>query len=176
LSHVMEVSSRRERAQAIVMTEYFQRLVAHLRWADREVARSLRRAQAPPARALELYAHVLGAEHVWLARLRGERPAYPVWPTLTLDECGALADDTHKRLAEFVSSLSPSDLERAVPYTNSAGTSFRSRIDDVLTQVVMHGCYHRGQIALLVRDAGEEPQPTDYIGFVRGVPAATRQP
>lgn len=157
------------------MTEYVQQLVAHLRWADREVARSLRRAQAPPGRALELYAHVLGAEHVWLARLRGERPAYPVWPTLTLDECGALADDTHTRLAEFVSSLSPSDLEREVPYTNSAGMSFRSRIDDVLTQVVMHGCYHRGQIALLVRDAGAEPQPTDYIGFVRGAPAATRQ-
>jgi uncharacterized damage-inducible protein DinB len=40
--------------------------------------------------------------------------------------------------------------------------------------VAMHGSYHRGQITMLVRDAGAEPQPTDYIAFVRGAPAATR--
>ena len=37
----------------------------------------------------------------------------------------------------------------------------------------MHGSYHRGQVTMLVRDAGAEPQPTDYNRFVRGVPAAT---
>jgi uncharacterized damage-inducible protein DinB len=158
------------------LTEYLQRLIAHLRWADRGVLGSLRRAAALPAKALELYAHILGAEHVWLARLRGERPRFAVWPTLTLDECDALAGDTHKALMEFVASLSPPDLAREVDYTNSAGAAFRSRIDDILTQIVMHGSYHRGQVALLVRDAGAEPQPTDYIAFVRGAPAATRQP
>lgn len=157
------------------MTEYFQRLLGHLRWADEGVLGSLARAQAPPARAIELYAHILGAEHVWLARLRGDRPVHPVWPVLTLDECAALAEGTHRGLTEFVSALSASDFARDLAYTNSAGVSFRSRVDDVLMQVVTHGCYHRGQIALLVRDAGAEPQPTDYIAFVRGAPAATRQ-
>ena len=157
------------------MNEYFQRLIAHLRWADDGALGSLRRAGTPPAKALEIYAHVLGAEHVWLARLR-QRPAiHAVWPALTLDECAALADETHHTLVDFVSSLSPPDFAREIAYTNSAGASFRSRIDDVLTQIVTHGCYHRGQVALLMREAGEEPHPTDYIAFVRGVPAATRR-
>lgn len=157
------------------MNEYFQRLIGHLRWADEGALGSLRTAKAPPAKALEIYAHVLGAEHVWLARLRQERPLHPVWPALTLDECAALADETHRGLVDFVSSLSTADLAREIAYTNSAGASFRSQIDDVLTQVVTHGCYHRGQVALLVREAGDEPRPTDYIAFVRGAPAATRQ-
>ena len=45
-------------------------------------------------------------------------------------------------------------------------------MEDMLLQVVLHGCYHRGQVALVVRGAGAEPSPTDYIAFVRGAPAA----
>jgi uncharacterized damage-inducible protein DinB len=48
-------------------------------------------------------------------------------------------------------------------------------VDDILLHVALHGSYHRGQVALLVREAANKPAPTDYIGFVRGVPAATRQ-
>jgi uncharacterized damage-inducible protein DinB len=40
--------------------------------------------------------------------------------------------------------------------------------------VALHGAYHRGQIAQLLRQNGAQPAATDYIGFVRGVPAATR--
>lgn len=157
------------------MIDYLQRLIAHLQWADERILASLRRAAAPPDKTLGLYAHILGAEHVWLARLRGKRPVVAVWPTLTLEECATLAPQTHQELVQFVSSLSPADLGREIAYTNSAGMEFRSRADDMLTQLVMHGAYHRGQITLLVRAAGDEPEPTDYIAFVRGVPAATRQ-
>lgn len=36
----------------------------------------------------------------------------------------------------------------------------------------MHGQYHRGKVNLLLRQADRTPAPTDYIAFVRGVPAA----
>ena len=39
----------------------------------------------------------------------------------------------------------------------------------------MHGSYHRGQVAMLLRQSGAEPLPTDYIVFVRGVPAAAQR-
>jgi uncharacterized damage-inducible protein DinB len=156
------------------MIDYLKRLFAHLAWADDRALASLRQAGSPPARAIDLYAHVLGAEHVWLSRLQGRTPAYAVWPRLNLDQCATLTLETRNGLTEFVSSLAPSDLAQEIAYTNSAGAAFRSRVDDVLTQIVTHGCYHRGQIALLVREAGEEPQATDYIAFVRGVPAARR--
>ena len=47
-----------------------RRLFDHLEWADDRTLRSLREAPAIPPKALELFAHILGAEHVWLARLR----------------------------------------------------------------------------------------------------------
>ena len=60
-------------------------------------------------------------------------------------------------------------------YRNSAGTAFDSRIDDILMHVAVHGAYHRGQVALSLRQEGVRPNPTDYIAFIRGAPTATRE-
>lgn len=151
------------------------KLVDHLEWADRRVLDSLRAMPHADARALELYAHVVGAEHVWLRRM-GEQPAQvAVWPALSLEEAAGLAAENVHALRALVESHSIEQLQRSVPYRNSAGVAFESTLEDMLLQVVLHGCYHRGQIALLVRGAGAEPAPTDYIAFVRGAPAATRR-
>jgi len=59
--------------------------------------------------------------------------------------------------------LSPVDLDRRVPYRNSRGAAFDSRVEDILLHVAMHGSYHRSQVALVVRTAGfagtSEPTP-----------------
>jgi uncharacterized damage-inducible protein DinB len=151
-----------------------ERLVAHLRWADSRTLDSLRAASAPPPKALELYAHILGAEHIWLARLLQKPPTAAVWPILDLDGCGELAAANHAELTRVVQSLDAAGLDREVPYVNSAGLSFRSSTRDILLHVALHGCYHRGQVAIELRRSSAEPQPTDYIAFVRGTPAATR--
>ncbi|NIP57628.1 MAG: damage-inducible protein DinB, partial [Gemmatimonadetes bacterium] len=48
---------------------------------------------------------------------------------------------------------------------------FRTPIGEILLHVLLHGSYHRGQIALRMRDVGEEPVNTDLITFVRERPA-----
>jgi uncharacterized damage-inducible protein DinB len=153
------------------MLAVLQRLFAHMAWADALAIESLRRTTTAPE-TLAVYAHVLGAEHVWLSRLRQARPDHVVWPTLDLDECAALAADNERGYRSYLESLDDGVLADDVPYTNSAGQAFRSRVDDILLHVAMHGSYHRGQIASQVRRAGGTPASTDYIGFVRGVPAA----
>jgi uncharacterized damage-inducible protein DinB len=40
-------------------------------------------------------------------------------------------------------------------------------VDDVLTHVILHSAYHRGQIASAVRAGGETPAYTDLIHAVR---------
>jgi len=154
------------------MSSYLRKLVAHLEWADAAVLDALRRSPGIDSRALTLYAHLLGAESVWLARIAGRPQDVAVWPTLTLDEAASLAARTAKELREVVSRAAPDDLAREVEYRNSAGSQFRTALEDILLHVALHGSYHRGQIALLIRDGGGEPAPTDYIGFIRGVPAA----
>jgi uncharacterized damage-inducible protein DinB len=142
-------------------------------WADERVLASLR-SPSVPKRAIDLFAHVLGAEHVWLARLEQRTPMVAVWPVLTLDECARLARENREAFRAYVERLTSEDLRRTVHYRNSAGDEFDTAIEDILVHVAMHGSYHRGQISLLVRDAGAEPQPSDFIAFVRGAPAATR--
>ncbi|MGH7690330.1 MAG: hypothetical protein ACREN3_12055, partial [Gemmatimonadaceae bacterium] len=66
------------------MREYFKRLFAHLQWADERTLRSIADSEHLPAHALELFAHVVAAEHVWLCRMAGAAPRVPIWPTLSI--------------------------------------------------------------------------------------------
>ncbi len=149
------------------MSAHLVRLVAHLRWADERVLAALRGATSAPPRALELYAHVVGAEHVWVARLHDEAPRLPPWPTLSLHAAAALAEETHAALAQLAAGLDAAGAARLVSYRNSAGTAFQSTVEEILLQVALHGAYHRGQVALLLREAGADPVPTDFILFTR---------
>ncbi|MEO6210313.1 MAG: DinB family protein [Gemmatimonadaceae bacterium] len=152
------------------------KLLDHLEWADRRVLDSLRAMVHPDARALDLYAHILGAEHTWLSRILEREPREKIWPQLSLSAAAALAAENATALRALVAVNGGEQLQRRVAYTNSGGLPFESTVEDMLLQVVLHGCYHRGQVAMIVRGAGAEPAPTDYIAFVRGVPAAVTAP
>lgn len=155
--------------------QYLSRLLGHLAWADDRVLAALRSATNPDPSCRELFAHVLAAEHVWLARLKGETPTHPVWPDLSLEQCAALVQTNQRALTAYVDALSLERLQQGVTYVNSAGRQFTSSIEDILLHVALHGSYHRGQIAWALRKGGSVPIATDYIAFVRGAPAATRQ-
>jgi uncharacterized damage-inducible protein DinB len=162
--------------EATGVNRQLSKLLDHLEWADRRVLDSLRAMTHPDQRAIDLYAHVLGAEHTWLRRVQQQAPREKVWPDLTLDRAAALAAENAAGLRALLDSRSADELQRKVAYTNSAGVAFESTVEDMLLQVVLHGCYHRGQVAMVVRGAGAEPSPTDYIAFVRGAAAAVTLP
>ena len=153
------------------------RLYDHMAWADantREALRAMASGSPEMSRATDLYAHLAATEHVWLSRLVGRPAAQPVWPSLDLETAARLASETVGELRALVTRLDAKGLAHEVEYTNSAGRSFRSRADDILIHIALHGAYHRGQIALLTRQGGSQPASTDYIAFARGAPAATR--
>ena len=149
------------------------KLFQHLAWADAEVLHALRSAAGSEPRALTYFAHVLAAEHVWMARIRGEPARMPVWPVLSLQECAVASADNAAGFSAIVSGANADDLQRGIHYVNSAGRAFTSTLEDILLHVALHGAYHRGQVSIFMRDGGGIPAPTDYIGFARGVPAAT---
>src|SRR6185295_294512 len=99
------------------------RLVGHMAWADIELGRALERAPRPDA--LREFAHVVGAEEVWLSRIEGRRSALAVWPELSLADARsyatASAEGFHRVLAE---SAGDESLQRLIAYTNSAGRAF----------------------------------------------------
>ncbi len=148
-------------------------MMAHMGWADRLVIDALRGADRLDPKLVELFGHVLGAEHIWYARLVGAPATVAVWPTLSLDQCASLAAENLSRFTALVAGLEPGQEVRPVTYTNSAGATFTSTVAEILIHVAMHGSYHRGQIAWALRASAQTPRPTDYIAFTRGEPAAT---
>ncbi|HKR07774.1 MAG TPA: DinB family protein [Gemmatimonadaceae bacterium] len=154
--------------------EYFVKLFDHMEWADQRALASLREMSAPPPKAVELMAHIVAAERVWLSRIDSTKSPVAVWPNLTLDESERLLKENFQDYKRLLGRLSSEGLQQPITYRNSAGDQFTSTVEDMLTQVVTHGSYHRGQIAAAVRAAGGTPNPTDYIAYIRGSPAATR--
>jgi uncharacterized damage-inducible protein DinB len=95
-----------------------------------------------------------------------------VWPRLTSDEAIALREKVTAGYEALFARLTLEDLADPIPYTTSEGDRFESAAGDILLQVILHGQYHRGKVNVLLRQAGKEPAPVDYIAFVRGAPAA----
>jgi uncharacterized damage-inducible protein DinB len=154
--------------------EHLQRLFEHMAWADAKAVAAVQKAKGASKLAHSELAHVLGCEHVWLTRLEQRPATVAVWPSLSVDECVALAEENREKFAVFLEHQDAESLERTVHYRNSAGAEFDTKVSDILLHVALHGSYHRGKVAAALRGDGAEPAPTDYIGFVRGVPAATR--
>jgi len=146
---------------------HLRRLLAWDAWSNREAIASLRAAAAPPARALRFMSHVPAAERLWLGRLRQYATPVVVWPDLTLDQCAAESEAVAQAWPGFLDGPPPADLERSVAYRNSKGEPWTSTVGDILTHVVTHSAYHRGQVASELRAAGFVPAYTDFIHAVR---------
>jgi uncharacterized damage-inducible protein DinB len=150
------------------------KLIDHMEWADAKALDSLRKASPPNAKGRELLAHILGATHNWLSRIAGRPATIAIWPTLSDDEMERLASENVAGFRKLLDRATDADFSRIVSYRNSAGHPFESTVEDILLQVTTHASYHRGQIAMLLRQSGSEPNATDYIAFIRNAPAATR--
>lgn len=150
------------------------KLIDHLAWADAKALAALRAAPEPNARVREIYAHVLGSERTWISRIEGGTSPLAIWPKLSDEEMQRVSGENVAALRRILEGVTEVDLARVVAYRNSAGDPFESTVEDILLHVALHGSYHRGQVAMLLRQGGAEPAPTDYIAFIRGAPAATR--
>lgn len=150
-----------------VLTSTIRRLFLYDDWANREVLASLRRAADPPARARTLLGHIIGAGEIWHERLIGRGRSVVVWPDFSLDECEARLDVLRDDWAAFFGDMPDEQLLESVEYTNSAGDHFTNTKMDILTHVVTHSGYHRGQIALLLGSSGLASANTDFILGVR---------
>jgi len=70
---------------------YINRLYEHVWWADAEAGKALMAMSSPPSEFVELYAHILGAELIWLDRIEGQKRSLAVWPDATIEACLQLA-------------------------------------------------------------------------------------
>lgn len=149
------------------------RLFEHSAWADELIAAALGGRDAP-AEAVREFAHVAGAEELWLSRVQQRPSAAAVWPDLDAAAAIELSRRTANGFRSVIASQTESTLDAPVHYINTASREFWTPLGDILVHVALHGQYHRGKVNQILRQSGREPAPADFISFARGVPAATQ--
>jgi uncharacterized damage-inducible protein DinB len=154
-------------------------MFAYDSWANRECLAAMRAAESNSADCVGRMAHILSAEKLWLERIQKRSQSMPVWPSSTIDDCIRLADEMASKWRDYLTELDAqleaqapgasldNILDNKVEYRNSKGEPWSSRVEDIMTHVLFHSAYHRGQIAVQMRALGVTPASTDFIHAVR---------
>lgn len=145
---------------------HFRQTMAHNAWANEQVAESLRPIAQPPAKAVLVLAHIVGAERLWYSRIVGNL-APEVWPALNVAQCIDATHDLRRQWTTWSQALTIGELDRDVSYVNSKGEPWTNTVREVIAHLTHHSSYHRGQVATLLGATGHMPAYTDFIHAVR---------
>ncbi len=117
-----------------------------------------------PAKGQLLFSHMHNAHHIWNMRIQSQSTLYEVWQEHPIMDLKSIDQVNFEETLQIMDMYA---LEKVIDYTNSAGTAFANKVSDILFHIINHSTYHRGQIALLFRQHGLDPLPSDYIFFKR---------
>ena len=107
--------------------------------------------------------HILNAHQIWNARIFNDNQ-FEVWQINSED---LLLKINSENFSNSYRILEKRELNDIVNYKNSKGTKFENSIQEILFHFINHSTYHRGQIAMLLKETGLEPLNTDYIFYKR---------
>ena len=146
--------------------EHLRDLYRYNDWANRRVIVAMKAAESEES--LRILAHLLITEREYYNRLYGkDSTGFDFWPTLSLEECGAMARENAESYEKLLRRFEEDGLDIRAKYRNSKGTPYENTYRELLTHVLMHSGIHRGNIVLKMREDGFEPPVTDYIIYLR---------
>ena len=124
--------------------------------------------------------HLLVADRIWLARLRGNGPStYRLDEILheTLDELAQARALEDQSLIDFIFALEEPAYTGMLEYKTSTGTGYSQKLHDVLAHVFNHQTHHRGQAHdLLCQSLGGENAPSLDLLIYQRFAAAEDKP
>ncbi|HKC09592.1 MAG TPA: DinB family protein [Methylomirabilota bacterium] len=108
------------------------------------------------------FAHIYGADHVWLTRWKGESPSRLRGDAdfSSMDELRATWDAFEAEQRGFVTGLAEADLTRPVHYKNTQGQEFQVALGALLQHVVNHATHHRSEAATMITLISGSPPDT----------------
>lgn len=80
-----------------------------------------------------------------------------------------MVEEGTERWLKFIDNYPNDNFGEVINYTNTEGKKFSISVLEIITHVINHGTYHRGQIALLMRQLELNPAVTDYIVHQRNI-------
>jgi len=110
---------------------------------------------------IRMFAHIYGADAVWLNRWKGAPASVPPYPGLTsIAEVRATWQAFEAEQAAFVDRLTDADLQRVIQYKNTQGQAFRAPLGQLMQHVANHATHHRSEIATMVTMLSGSPPDT----------------
>jgi len=113
--------------------------------------------------------HAMSAEWIWLTRWKGISPKAMVGPSPSDFPTAPILKNRWAEIerdqTEFVSGLTDESFKGTLSYTNTKGDSFKYPLWQMMSHVVNHSTYHRGQVTTMLRQLGAQPAGTDLITF-----------
>lgn len=118
---------------------------------------------------VQLMAHLLSAEQLWLARCKGiNTSGVSSWPNWEVNSFESIIESNHNEWVAFLNTLNESDFDRIIHYQNSTGNDFENVLCDILTHVINHGTHTRAQIGQHLKVNENDRLPiTDYSYYLR---------
>ena len=118
--------------------------------------------------------HTIGAEGLWLLRWNGHSPTALPSPADFPDFAAVRSrwEETDRDLQAFCIALATEEsLGRVIRYTDLKGNQHSEQLHRLMKHLVNHSSYHRGQIAMFLRQYGCIPASTDLLIYFREHPA-----
>ncbi len=113
--------------------------------------------------------HTMGAELLWVSRLRGVSPSgfpnpddFPT-PQSAFDAWAAQEADVRA----FLAGLTDEQLAQTIEYRTTSGVAYRETAWVILMQLINHGTDHRAQILAGLHRLGVPTVPQDFIMYSR---------
>ena len=148
------------------MKEYFLKLYQYNAWSNDRVLRCLQRQQVKDEKILSVMGHVVAAQFLWLHRIIAlPPPDVKLWGQYSLEQLISMESDAARQWREFIEKTDNFNWE--LTYTNYVGEPYVNNVEMIMIHLVNHSSYHRGQMAMLLRQKGLEPINTDFITYDR---------
>jgi len=151
------------------MKDYFSKLLNYDRYQNGVMLQAIKSAGSPE-RAVQLMAHLLGSQQVWLTRCKKEQGAIggAIWPDWKVEELESIMDQNYQNWQAHIDGLTDGNFSEVILYKDSKGNPHQNILVDILAHVFNHGTHHRAQVGQLLKQAGLETLPvTDYIFYIR---------
>jgi uncharacterized damage-inducible protein DinB len=148
------------------MKKYFLKLYQFNAWANQRVIQYLKDQKMNHEKIISVMGHIAAAEMLWLHRVAGlPKPNVKLWSSYSLNELSSMLATADQQWLEYIQDTE--NFNRELSYTNYTGAPFINNVEAIMIHTVNHASYHRGQVAMLLRQFGLEPINTDFITYDR---------
>ncbi len=109
-----------------------------------------------------MFAHIYGADTIWLTRWRGTSPSRIPGDAdfSSMADLRAKWDALESEQRAFVDGLDEAGLSRVVSYKNTEGAQFGVALGALLQHVVNHATHHRSEAATMITLISGSPPDT----------------